>query len=314
MSTDNQILKKEDGIKTLLSSENVKKKFSEMLGKRTGSFLITLTSIVQNNELLSKANQHSILYAAANAASMDLPINPNLGLAYIIPYNKKNKNGTYEQFAQFQMGYKGFIQLAMRSGQFKTIGASPIYNGQLVAENPLTSEYIFDFKVKKAGNPIGYAAFFKLLNGFEKTLYMTSEEMGEHGAKYSKTFGNNGGLWKKDPIAMGLKTVLKLLLSKFAPMSVDKMEQAISTDQAVLNDWDSKEVEYVDHDEVVLSLEEVEKAKEDKNIKEHIENATSIEKLKQVREALSTDEQKDLYDIKHSQLTQSQTQTVTHAS
>ncbi len=210
---------------------------------------------------MKNASPQSIYNAACVAATLDLPINNNLGFAYIVPYGKD---------AQFQMGYRGFIQLAQRSGQFKTISATPIYQGQIVAENPLTG-YEFDFTVSKTGSPIGYAAYFKLLNGFEKTLYMTTEELKQHGLRFSQTFKRGQGLWKDDFESMALKTVIKLLLSKFAPLSVE-MQQAVITDQGVIDNPDTLEVAYSDNTEPEINheLERAEKM---------VVATTSIEKL-----------------------------------
>jgi recombination protein RecT len=244
-----------------LQQDNVKRKFEELLGKRASSFLTSVLQIVSNNSYLKNSSPQSIYNAACVAATLDLPINNNLGFAYIVPYGKD---------AQFQMGYRGFIQLAQRSGQFKTISATPIYQGQIVAENPLTG-YEFDFTVSKTGSPIGYAAYFKLLNGFEKTLYMTTEELKQHGLRFSQTFKRGQGLWKDDFESMALKTVIKLLLSKFAPLSVE-MQQAVITDQGVIDNPDTLEVAYTDNTEPEINheLERAEKM---------VVATTSIEKL-----------------------------------
>lgn len=198
----------------------------------------------------------SIYQSAAVAATMDLPINNNLGFAYIVPYNQSFKDDTgkwqKKQVAQFQMGYKGFIQLAQRSGQFKTIAATPVYEGQLIEQNPLTG-FVFDFTKKTSDTVIGYAAFFQLLNGFEKTLFMTIEEIRKHGGKYSQTFTNEKGLWNTDFDAMATKTVLKLLLSRFAPLSID-MQRAVISDQGVVRDHETLDVDYVDNDQPQIEL------------------------------------------------------------
>ena len=171
------------------------------MGKRSVGFVTSLLSVVNNNSYLKSAKPETVYMSAMMAATLDLPINPNLGFAYIIPYGDS---------AQFQMGYKGFIQLALRSGQFKTISSTKVYEGQIVEENPLTG-YVFDWSKKTSDTVVGYAAYFSLINGFEKTFYMTSAQVNEHGKKFSKTYNNASGLWKKDFESMALKTVLKLL-------------------------------------------------------------------------------------------------------
>ena len=220
--------------KNFFAREDVKQKFQEVIGTKSTQFITSLMSVVNSNDYLKKAKPESIYMSAMMAAALDLPINPSLGFAYIIPYGDQ---------AQFQIGYKGLIQLALRSGQFKTISACPVYEGQLLEQNPLTG-YKFDFNIKKSDNVIGYAAYFSLINGFEKYTFSTVAEIEAHGKKYSKTFAN--GNWKKDFQSMGLKTVLKLLLSKYAPLSI-QMEKAIVGDQAVIKDIDTMEVEYVDN-------------------------------------------------------------------
>lgn len=260
MTTNNQVATTENQqlrpmtIKSLFQKDEVKLKFQELLGKRSAAFITSVLQIAAQNQQLANADPVSIYQCAAVAATLDLPLNPNLGFAYIIGYKAKQPDGSYKQVAQFQIGYKGFIQLAQRSGQFKTIAAAPIYDGQLIEQNPLTG-FVFDFTQKKSDNIIGYAAHFSLLNGFEKTLYMTVEELKKHGTRFSQTFKKGFGLWKDDFESMAQKTVLKLLLSKFAPLSV-QMEKAVITDQAVVNDADTVDVTYVDHDTPVIDKEQ----------------------------------------------------------
>lgn len=232
-------------LKSYFENPEVKSKVSEMLGKRATQFVLSALSIVNSNDKLSAASPKSVYMAVMTAAALDLPINPNLGFAYIVPYGKD---------AQFQMGYRGFIQLAQRSGQFKTIAAAPIYEGQLVEENPLTG-FVFDFSpsAKKSDIIVGYAAYFQLLNGFEKTFYMTKKQAEAHGKKYSKSY--NFGPWKEDFDGMAQKTVLKLLLSKFAPLSIE-MQKAIVLDQGVVNDYETEEATYVDNTPVQVDKEE----------------------------------------------------------
>jgi len=234
-------------VKAYFESPVVQQKFKELLGKRSTQFVTSVLQIVSNNKLLANAEPQSIFNAAATAATLDLPINQNLGFAYIIPYNEKQSNGSYSTVAQFQMGYKGFIQLAQRSGQFQTISATPVYEGQLIEENPLTG-FVFDWKAKKSDIVVGYAAYFRLLNGFEKTLYMTTAQLKQHGQKFSQTFKKGFGLWKDDFDSMAQKTVIKLLLSKFAPLSVE-MQRAVISDQAIVKDAETLDVQYINNEE-----------------------------------------------------------------
>jgi recombination protein RecT len=277
-------------IKQFFEQDNVKKRFAEMLGKRAPQFITSVLQITASNDLLSKADPISIYNSAAVAATLDLPLNNNLGFAYIVPYNNKQKDGSFKVVAQFQLGYKGFIQLAQRSGQFKTIAATPIFEGQLVESNPLTG-FRFDFTKKTTDVIIGYAAFFQLLNGFEKTLFMTTEELKKHGGKYSQTFKKGFGLWKDDFDGMAIKTVIKLLLSKFAPLSIE-MQKAVITDQAFINNEDATDVTYIDNDEPVID-KELERATL------MIGDATTEEELEQIAsEVVLTDEQVELLETK----------------
>ncbi len=238
--------------KSLFDQDNIKSKLQAMLGKKSTGFITSVLQIVASNKLLANADPMSIYQAACVAATLDLPLNNNLGFAYIIPYNEKRQDEQGRdytiQVAQFQIGYKGFIQLAQRTGMYKKIGAAAIYEGQLIKNNPLTG-CEFDFDKKLSDKVTGYAAYFSTINGFEATLYMTVDQLQAHGKKYSKTYNQTYGKWKTDFEAMATKTVIKLLLSKYGPLSVD-IQTAMITDQSVVKDADTNEVEYVDHEDV----------------------------------------------------------------
>ena len=231
--------------KAIFEREDVKIKLKEMLGKRASGFTTSVLSAINTNEMLKNADSNSVYMAAMMAASLDLPINQNLGFAYIIPYNRKTDQG-YKQFAQFQVGYKGFIQLALRSGQFETISATEVYEGELISSDRLKG-YQFDWDAKISDKIIGYAAYMELKNGFKKTLFMTREQLLGHGEKYSKTFKHKSGLWTTNFDSMARKTVLKLLLSKFGLLSVE-MQKAAIVDQSVINDYENPDnPDYVDN-------------------------------------------------------------------
>lgn len=286
--------------KSLFERDDVKSKFKEMLGKRATSFITSVLQIAAQNHLLAQADPVSIYQAAAVAATLDLPLNPNLGFAYIVPYNQsyKDENGKWQKksVAQFQMGYKGFIQLAQRSGQFKSIYASAIYDGQIASENPLEG-YEFDF-TKKSDKVIGYAARFKLLNGYEATWYMSIDQLKSHGLRFSQTFKSTDSrikeksLWNTDFEGMAIKTVLKLLLSKFAPLSVD-MQKAVISDQSVINDADAQDVTYVDNEPPI--------DKEGERVQHLIQDASTFDDLMKVKEFVRPD-QMELYESKLSDL------------
>lgn len=267
--------------------EDVMQKFQELLGKRASSFLTSVLSVVSQNDLLAKADPKTVYMAALTSATLDLPINQNLGFAYIVPY--KNKNWVHE--AQFQMGYKGFIQLALRSGQFLTISATPVYEGQLIEENPLTG-YVFDRKAKKSDVVVGYASYFKLLNGFEKTFYMTKSEIERHANLYSANYKKyQSGLWKDKFDEMATKTVIKLLLSKFAPLSVE-MQKAVIADQGVLQDENFDEVDYPDNDQWTIAEADLEGKIIDMTATNEVNQNTATDKQP---EAEKTDTKQELF-------------------
>lgn len=280
----------------LFAQDNVRAKFEEMLGKRAPQFITSVLQIASQNELLAKADPMSIFNAAAVAATLDLPLNNNIGFAYIIAFNNKQKDGTFKVEAQFQIGWRGFVQLAQRTGQFKTISACPIYEGQIKSHNPLTG-IEFDFNNKISDTVVGYASYFSLINGFEKTFYMTVDELKKHGAKFSKTYQKGYGLWKDDFDSMAQKTVIKLLLSKFAPLSIE-MQKAIHTDQAIIKDDSGERVEYADHEEIQQDTKAVIERKETQRILDHILQSESLDDLSMVESFLNDQNTKDAYDKK----------------
>lgn len=256
VKTENQVAEHDPkSIKAYVSDAKIRQKFEEVLGKKTQGFLASVMQVA-NQPQLKNAVPATVINAAMMAATLDLPINNNLGFAYIVPYKRKFKDaqGRWSESneAQFQMGYKGFIQLAQRSGQFSRIAATPVYSGQLVSANPLLG-YEFDWTIPNSGEAIGYVAFFKLLNGFTAELYMSKEDVTKHAGKYSQSF-KCGGVWKDNFEAMALKTVTKLLLSKQAPLSIE-MQTAQLADQSVVRDVETSDFDYIDHNESVAAIE-----------------------------------------------------------
>lgn len=225
MAENEQALTPRTGMKALsleLSSDRIKKKFEDMLGKKAPGFLASISSVVANNTLLQKADVGSITLAAAQAAALDLPINPNIGYAAIVPYKGA---------ATLQIMRNGYVELALRSGQVAAIENELVYEGELVSSDRFKGEYVFDESKRISNKVIGAMAYVRLINGFEKTVYWTREKCMEHGKKYSKTFGKDSSLWTTNPEAMILKTVLKNLIVKFIPKSIE-MITAITTDGA----------------------------------------------------------------------------------
>lgn len=253
----------------------VQEKLKELVGKNAPAFATSVLQIVNSNSMLVNADPQTVFSAACMAATLNLPINNNLGFAYIVPF-KNNKENKIE--AQFQLGYKGFVQLAQRSGQFERIAAVPVYEGQLLTANPLLG-YEWDWSIKPQGQPIGYVAFFKLINGFTAELYMSREEVTAHASKYSQTFKKGFGVWKDQFDAMALKTVLKLLLSKQAPLSIE-MQTATLADQAVVRDVETNDFDYIDHQESIADLEAPKPALSDGEFDAALEqlNANAIDK------------------------------------
>ncbi|STY50076.1 P33 [Mannheimia haemolytica] len=242
-----QVAQKQDKfpIKTLFESPNVKQKLQELLNKNAATFTTSVLQIVNSNSMLRNAEPMSVFNAACMAATLNLALQNGLGFAYIVPYQNRKEKKTE---AQFQLGYKGLIQLAQRSGQFKRLVAVPVYEKQLLAEDPING-YEFDWKQKPAKDekPIGYYAYFKLINEFTAEIYMTTQEVHDHANRYSQTYRKGYGVWHDNFEATALKTVMKLLLSKQAPLSVE-MQQAVLADQAVVKDVENAEFAYPDNE------------------------------------------------------------------
>ena len=241
-------------VKQMVSEENVKKKFAEVLGQKAPQFLASITTVVSGSAQLKKCDANSIMSAAFIAATYDLPIDSNLGFSAIVPYNESVYNPNTRQWekhprAQFQMMYKGFIQLAIRSGYYEKMNYAVVYEDELISYNPITGEieFVTDFsKCTQRNNgetdkAAGYYAWFRLKTGFRQELYMSKAEVDNHAKKYSQAYRydiekkKSSSKWTTDFEAMALKTVIKLLLSKWGILSVD-MQRAIQDDQKVYDE------------------------------------------------------------------------------
>jgi len=202
------------------------------------------------NPALAECDPKSVLSAAMVAATLDLPIDGSLGFAAIVPYRNKGK-----VVAQFQIMTKGFVQLALRTGQYKAIHVGPVYADEYHGENPITGDvqiYAVSGGLRDKGDNkkiVGYVAFFRLVNGYECTRFWTIEKILAHGKRYSKSFDSEYGLWKTNLPAMAEKTVLKNTLSKWGILSTT-MQMAVRTDQAAIYDTgrtiEEADLEYVD--------------------------------------------------------------------
>ena len=236
--------KQPPALKTFFESANVQNKIKELVGKNAATFATSVMQIANSNSMLKTADPMSIFNAACMAATLNLPLQNGLGFAYIVPF-RNNKEKKTE--AQFQIGYKGFIQLAQRSGQFKRLVALPVYKKQLIKKDFINGfEFDWEQEPEQNENPIGYYAYFKLVNDFSAELYMSHDDIVKHAQRYSQTFKKGYGVWHDNFEAMALKTVTKLLLSKQAPLSVE-MQQAVLADQDVVKDVENQEFNYTDN-------------------------------------------------------------------
>jgi recombination protein RecT len=226
-----------------IKSDAYQKLINDTLGDKevARKFVAEISSVVSNNPMLSNCDAASILSAGLLAQSLNMPLAPALGFCYIVPYGNK---------AQFQLGYKSLIQMSMRSGQFQRLGVREVHQGEYVGQDEFGDD-LFQFSHDYDANQIvGYYAYFQLSNGFKKTMYWTTEQVRAHAKKYSKSFASTSAtnVWRDNFDTMACKTVLKLLLNRYAPMSVE-MQKAIAADQAVINKDGT--YSYVDNEEEV---------------------------------------------------------------
>ena len=202
-------------LKNILGANSVQDQFKNALNENSGAFVASVIDLYNGDSYLQGCAPKLVVMEALKAAVLKLPINKSLGFAYIVPYKVKGV-----LTPQFQTGYKGFIQLAMRTGQYKFINADIVYEGELESSNKLTGEINFTGE-KKSDKIVGYFSYIELLNGFSKTFYMTKKEVEAHGKRYSPSYGHTLGRWKNDFDGMALKTVLKYLLSHYGYLSIE---------------------------------------------------------------------------------------------
>ncbi len=206
-------------LKGVLNADSVKKQFSEVLKENAASFMASIIDLYNTDNHLQKCEPKQVVMEALKGAILKLPMNKQLGFAYLVPYK-----GT----AQFQIGYKGLIQLAMRTGQYRHINADKVFDGELQEVNKLTGEIDFSGE-KKSDKVVGYFAYIEMLNGFSKTLFRTTDEITSHAKRFSASFNHSSSPWKTDFDAMALKTVLRNLLGHYGYLSIE-MITAISND------------------------------------------------------------------------------------
>lgn len=261
-------------VKSLLGMDGYKNRFIEILGEqRAPKFMASVISAVNSNPQLKDCEPNSVIGAAVIAATLDLPVNQNFGFAYILPYNDKKKG----KVGQLQLGFKAFVQLAIRTGLYKDMGSEAVYEDELESYNPITGEIKFTdmdtWEQRDNGEDnkiVGYYAYFKLTTGFEKGIFMTVKKLQNHGAKYSKTYNQAWGMWKKDFDSMAKKTVLKQLLTKWGAMDT-QVNRAVNLDQGVIDgskietdNIESVEIDYVDNTNDVEVIQDVEFESKDK--------------------------------------------------
>ncbi|WP_422444312.1 recombinase RecT [Thermoanaerobacterium sp. DL9XJH110] len=208
-----------DKLKTVLSAESVKQQFENALKENAGAFIASIIDLYGSDKDLQECDPSAVVMEALKAATLKLPINKQLGFAYIVPYKGK---------PQFQLGYKGYIQLAMRTGQYRHLNTGIVYEGMKVTRNILTGEITISGE-PTSEKPQGYFAYMELLNGFSKTVYMTREEIIAHAKRYSRSYGTAGSAWNSNFDEMALKTVVRQLLSKYGILSTDMVTALTST-------------------------------------------------------------------------------------
>lgn len=281
MEVKNSLVKKEEKktFSAFLAQDAMKKKINEMVGGEKGQqFITSIISAVSTNPQLAECDNSSIVSAALLGQALNLSPSPQLGQYYMVPFND-SKRGC--KVAQFQIGYKGYIQLAIRSGQYKKLNVLAIKEGELKKYDPLNEELevqlIENEEEREKATTIGYYAMFEYLNGFRKTIYWSKEKMEAHALKYSMGYRAKKGytFWEKDFDGMAYKTMLRQLISKWGIMSVDlTMQKALESDMAVIND--NGTYDYVDNNSNVEDEPIPVKTVESENtIDNNIENTTT---------------------------------------
>lgn len=294
---NNQIVTKPK-FSAVISSDNYKKMINNTLGdaERARRFVASITSAVATNSSLQECEPATIVSGALLGEALNLSPSPQLGLFYLVPY-KNTKKGTMD--AQFQLGYKGYIQLAIRSGQYKDLDVIEIKDGEYKGRDKATGKPLFEFiedEVLRTTKPtIGYLGYFELLNGFTKKLYISREEMEQHANKYSKAFDletykkiqanqipekdmwKYSSFWYKNFDTMAFKTVLRQLISKWGIMSIE-MQDAYAKDMAVMKEDGT--YDYVDspeYDEAVVIKEAVSEEKHEETETKQVSLADIVE-------------------------------------
>lgn len=249
-----------------IQSDGYKKLINNTLGdsKRAAKFIAAISSAVATNSSLQECDAGSILSGALLGEALNLSPSPQLGQYYLVPFEQKKYNEKTKQYetiskkAQFQLGYKGYIQLAIRSGQYKDIDVIEVREGEYLGRDKITGKHQFEFiedEVERDNKPIiGYMAYFEYLNGFYKNLYWSKEKMQKHALEYSQAYASDikkktsYSFWSKDFNGMAFKTMLRQLISKWGIMSID-MQEALTKDMSVVKEDGT--CDYVDNQPVM---------------------------------------------------------------
>lgn len=280
MAVNNSLQTRKQTLSAYLSQDAIKAKINEVIGGKDGQrFISAIVSATAANPTLQECSNGSILSAAMLGESLKLSPSPQLGQYYLVPFKDKEKG----KVAQFQLGYKGYIQLAIRSGQYKKLNVLGIKEGELIRFDPLNEEIevqlIEDEDAREAAETVGYYAMFEYTNGFKKAMYWSKKKMEAHALKYSQGYaadkrkGTSWTFWSKDFDGMAYKTMLRQLISKWGIMSIE-MQSAIDADMAVINDDGTKD--YVDNQpepqvieaEAVMEAEPVQEAVEANDVQQ----------------------------------------------
>ena len=280
MAVNNSLQTRKQTLSAYLSQDAIKAKINEVIGGKDGQrFISAIVSATAANPTLQECSNGSILSAAMLGESLKLSPSPQLGQYYLVPFKDKEKG----KVAQFQLGYKGYIQLAIRSGQYNKLNVLGIKEGELIRFDPLNEEIevqlIEDEDAREAAETVGYYAMFEYTNGFKKAMYWSKKKMEAHALKYSQGYaadkrkGTSWTFWSKDFDGMAYKTMLRQLISKWGIMSIE-MQSAIDADMAVINDDGTKD--YVDNQpepqvieaEAVMEAEPVQEAVEANDVQQ----------------------------------------------
>lgn len=310
------------GITGYLNAPQIQSYLKDVIGSNRDKFVTNLVSVTNQNKALQKCTNMSLMSGALVATTLNLSLNSSFGYAYLVPFknNKLSKEKNADVYeAQFQIGYKGYIQLALRTGQYKKINAIPVYKSQFQGWNALTEELeLSEFDNFEDDEVIGYVAYFRLVNGFEKTMFWSKDKMEKHADTYSQSFSldidkkikqgkiKESDMWKyssywyKDFDGMALKTMLRQVLSKYGIMS-EEMQKAYEDDQSVIS-GDNKnyiDVEVEEKPTKPKSLNDIQNIDYSNELYQMmIKNNVQDEKAKQYLSSKNDDELKELYNNK----------------